>query len=40
MIRWSFKREAHWILWLCLALPLLALAAAIFKWLRSLFASP
>jgi hypothetical protein len=34
MIRWSFKREAHWILWLSLVLPLLALAAAILAWLR------
>jgi hypothetical protein len=40
VIHWSFKREAHWILWLSLALALLALAAAIFTWLRSLIANP
>ena len=33
MIRWSFKKEATWMLWLNSTLPLLALAAAVLAWL-------
>jgi hypothetical protein len=34
--RWSFKNEAKWMLALNLALPFLALAAAVITWLSRL----
>ena len=36
MIRWTFKKEAQWMLWLSLALPLFAIAAIVVAWLGRL----
>ena len=34
-MRWTFKREAQWMLWLFLAVPLLGLLyAVVIPWLR------
>jgi hypothetical protein len=33
MIRWSFKNEAQWMLWLTLILPLAALVTLLVRWL-------
>ena len=34
-MRWTFKREAQWLLWLFLLLPLVALLTGIvIPWLR------
>lgn len=37
MFRWSFEREARWMLWLLLPLPLLAMASLVWSWLARLF---
>ena len=37
MLKWSFKREAYWMLWLSLPLPLLAVATVLGRWLAQLF---
>ena len=34
MLKWSFKREAHWMLWMLLPLPLLGIAAMLWSWLE------
>ena len=36
MYRWSFKREAQWMLWLSLPLPLLATGMLLWSWLARL----
>jgi hypothetical protein len=32
---WTFKREAQWMMWLNLALPAIALAALVWRWLAA-----
>lgn len=37
MLKWSFKREAQWMLWLALPLPLLAIGTLLWRWIARLF---
>ncbi len=37
MLKWSFKREAHWMLWLTLPPPVLAFATVLWILLARLW---
>ena len=37
MLKWRFKREAQWMLWLSLPLPLLAILMLLWSRLARLF---
>jgi len=35
VIRWTFTKEAQWMLWLYLSLPLLALGTLLARWVMN-----